>query len=483
VGVQVPPPAPIMKNVVIIGGGPAGLTAAYALLKAGVPSLVLEQEAQVGGHARTVDYKGYLFDVGGHRFFTKIPEVQAIWNEVMADGFLRVRRLSRILYRGRFFHYPLKPFEALRKMGLFESAWVVLSYLRKQLFPLRPEDNLENWMSNRFGRRLFLMFFKAYTEKVWGLPCTEIRAEWGAQRIKSLTLGGALRNALWPMRNQPRSLVEEFRYPERGPGMLWERMAKVLENAGRPVLRERQVVRVRREGFRVRAVVARWDGQVEEHIASDVIASMPLPELVLGLDPPAPPEVQEAARSLRYRDFITVALMIRKPDLFPDNWIYIHTPELLVGRIQNFRNWSGAMVPEPGTTCLGLEYFCNEGDWLWTTPDSGLVEIARSEVVKLGFALEADVFDGAVVRQKKAYPVYDPAYRGHLDRLKDYLLRFDNLQMVGRNGLHKYNNQDHAMLTALLAVKNILGEKHDVWAVNTEDEYHESIVESGPTAE
>jgi protoporphyrinogen oxidase len=472
-----------MKRVVIIGGGPAGLTAAYALMKASVPSVVLEQDAQVGGHARTVDYKGYLFDIGGHRFFTKIPEVQAIWREVMADRFLRVKRLSRILYRGRFFHYPLKPLEALRRMGLFESAWVVLSYLRKQLFPLRPEDTLESWMSNRFGRRLFLMFFKSYTEKVWGLPCTEIRAEWGAQRIKTLTLGTAIRSALWPARDRPRSLVEEFRYPTRGPGMLWERMAAILEAAGLLVLRERQVVRVKRRDFRVEAVVSRRSDAVEEHAGTDFIASMPLSELVLSLEPQAPPEIQEAARALRYRDFITVALMIRKPELFPDNWIYIHTPEVLVGRIQNFRNWSDAMVPEPGTTCLGLEYFCNEGDWLWSTSDERLVEIARSEIVKLGIAGEADVFDGAVVRQKKAYPVYDPAYRGHLDRLKDYLLRFENLQMVGRNGLHKYNNQDHAMLTALLAVKNLLGERHDVWAVNTEEEYHESQAESGPTAE
>ncbi|HET7294312.1 MAG TPA: NAD(P)/FAD-dependent oxidoreductase, partial [Vicinamibacteria bacterium] len=462
-----------MKRVVIIGGGPAGLTAAYALMKAGVSSVVLEQDTQVGGHARTVAYKGYLFDVGGHRFFTKIPEVQAIWREVMEDRFLRVRRLSRILYRGSFFHYPLKPFEALWKLGLFESAWVILSYLRKQLFPLRPEDNLESWMSNRFGRRLFLMFFKTYTEKVWGLPCTEIRAEWGAQRIKTLTLGSAILSSLLPGRERPRSLVEEFRYPERGPGMLWERMAVILGRGGHEVRLERRVVGIRRTAFRVDAVVTRHGATEEVVEGTDFIASMPLPELVLGLDPPAPPEIQDAARALRYRDFITVALMIRKADLFPDNWIYIHTPEVLVGRIQNFRNWSAAMVPEPGTTCLGLEYFCNEGDWLWTTPDARLVEIARAEIGKLGFASEGDVFDAAVVRQKKAYPVYDPAYRRHLDRLRDYLLDFENLQMVGRNGLHKYNNQDHAMLTALLAVRNVLGEKHDVWAVNTEDEYHE----------
>jgi protoporphyrinogen oxidase len=471
-----------MKKVVIVGGGPAGLTAAYALMKAGVSSVVLEQDAQVGGHARTARHKGYLFDIGGHRFFTKIPEVDAIWREVMQDRFLRVRRLSRILYRGKFFHYPLKPFEALWKLGIFESTWVVLSYARKKLFPLKPEDNLENWMSNRFGRRLFLMFFKTYTEKVWGMPCTEIRAEWAAQRIKALTLFGAVKAALFPgAKGEHRSLIEEFDYPEKGPGMLWERMADILTDSGQQVLLERHVVGVKRDGFRVLSLTVRHGERLEEQAGTDFIASMPLPELVLGLEPAAPAEIQDSARALRYRDFITVAVMIRRSDVFPDSWIYIHTPEVQVGRIQNFRNWSAAMVPEAGTTCLGLEYFCNEGDRLWSLSDEQLQRLARKEIVKLGFARAEDVFDAAVVRQKKAYPVYDPAYRAHLDRLRDWLLQFENLQMVGRNGLHKYNNQDHAMLTSLYAVRNILGERLDVWGVNTEEEYHE--VQSTPTAE
>ncbi len=471
-----------MRQVVIIGGGPAGLTAAYALMKAGVSSEVLEQDHQVGGHARTVRHDGYLFDVGGHRFFTKIPEVQRIWREVMQERFLRVRRLSRILYRGKFFQYPLKPFQALSQLGLFESTWVVLSYVRKKLFPLRPEENLENWMSNRFGRRLFLMFFKTYTEKVWGLPCTEIRAEWAAQRIKTLTLWGALKSAVLPGRkSQHRSLIEEFEYPEKGPGMLWEKMAAILEADGQKLLLEHSVVGLRRTGFRVDAVLARHAGREELHEGTDFIASMPLPELILGLDPPAPDEIQDHARALRYRDFIMVAVMIHKPRLFPDNWIYIHTPEVQVGRIQNFRNWSAAMVPDAETTCLGLEYFCNEGDLLWSRSDEELQRLARHEIVKLGFAQADDIFDATVVRQKKAYPVYDPAYRTHLDRLRDWLLQFENLQMVGRNGLHKYNNQDHAMLTALYAVRNILGEKLDVWGVNTEEEYHE--VQATPAAE
>jgi protoporphyrinogen oxidase len=461
------------RRVVIVGGGPAGLTGAYALMKAGVASVVLEKEAQVGGHARTVEHGGFLFDIGGHRFFTKIPEVRQIWTEVLDERFLRVRRLSRILYRGRFFHYPLKPLEALWRMGLFESGWVALSYARKKLFPMAEDGTLESWMSNRFGRRLFLMFFKTYTEKVWGRKCTEIRSDWAAQRIKSLTLGGAVRNALVPGRDRPRSLIEEFDYPVRGPGMLWEKMADRLRAGGQEVLTGRDVIGVRRDGARVRAIVARHDGREEEHRGSHFLASMPLQELVLALDPPAPAEIQAHARALKYRDFITVAVMIGRASVFPDNWIYVHTPDINVARIQNYRNWSPAMVPDPGQTCLGMEYFCNEGDGLWSLPDASLEELARHEVVALGFATPDEILGAAVVRQRKAYPVYDWEYKEHLASLRAYLEGIENLQMIGRNGLHKYNNQDHAMLTALLAARNVLGEKLDVWAVNTENEYHE----------
>jgi protoporphyrinogen oxidase len=357
--------------------------------------------------------------------------------------------------------------------GLFESAWVALSYVRKKLFPMAEDGTLETWMSNRFGRRLFLMFFKTYTEKVWGRKCTEIRSDWAAQRIKSLTLGSAVRNALVPGRDRPRSLLEEFDYPARGPGMLWEAMAGRLRTGGQDVLAERDVVRVRREGARVRAVVARHGGKDEEHAGTHFLASMPLQELVLALDPPAPLEVQKHARALKYRDFITVAVMIRRADVFPDNWIYIHTPDVNVARVQNYRNWSAAMVPDPTQTCLGMEYFCNEGDGLWSLPDPSLEELARREVAMLGFARADEIIGTAVVRQRKAYPVYDWEYKEHLAALRAYLEGIENLQMIGRNGLHKYNNQDHAMLTALLAARNILGEKLDVWAVNTEDEYHE----------
>src|SRR5437867_4438278 len=405
------------RRVVIVGGGPAGLTAAYALMKAGLPSVVLEKEAQVGGHARTVCHDGFLFDVGGHRFFTKIPEVRQIWQEVLGERFLRVRRLSRILYRGRFFHYPLKPLEALWRMGLFESGWVALSYVRKKLFPMNEDGTLESWMSNRFGRRLFLMFFKTYTEKVWGRKCTEIRSDWAAQRIKGLTLGGAMRNALVPGRERPRSLIDEFDYPRRGPGMLWERMAERLREGGQEIRLERDVIRIRHEGATVRAVVSGHSGREDEHAGTHFLASMALQELILALDPPAPAEVQDHARALRYRDFITVAVVIRRPAVFPDNWIYVHTPDVHVARIQNYKNWSAAMVPDPDRTCLGLEYFCNEGDALWSLPDASLEALARRELALLGFAAEDEVTGTAVLRQRKAYPVYDWEYRDHLAAL------------------------------------------------------------------
>jgi protoporphyrinogen oxidase len=459
--------------VVVIGGGPAGLTAAYALARARVPAVVLEKAAQVGGHARTVRHRGFLFDVGGHRFFTRIPEVAAIWREVLGDRLLRVRRQSRILYRGQYYHYPLRPLEALRRMGAFECAWVLLSYLRKKLFPCPEEKTLDEWMSNRFGRRLYLMFFKTYTEKVWGVPCTELRADWAAQRIKTLTLWGALVAALRPPSARPRTLIDEFDYPEQGPGMLWEAMAARLVEAGQAVRLGRDVVRVAWGDGRVHAVTCRGPEGEEEHRASHFIASMPLRDLVLALDPPAPPEVRADAEGLRYRDFITAALMVRRADVFPDHWLYVHSPEVRVARIQNYKNWSAAMVPDPGQTCLGLEYFCNEGDDLWSLTDAELLALARRELETLGLARAAEVDDGTVVRERKAYPVYDEPYRRRLDRIRGFLDGLANLQMVGRNGLHKYNNQDHAMLTALLAVRNVLGERLDVWSVNTEREYHE----------
>jgi protoporphyrinogen oxidase len=467
----------LKTDVAIIGAGPAGLTAAYQLAKAGLKSIVLEQAATVGGIARTERYKGYHIDIGGHRFYTKIEAVNDFWREVMGDDFLLRPRLSRIYYNRKFFHYPIRLFDALFKLGLWESLRISTSYLLSQLAPYPQEETLEEWVSNRFGRRLYQIFFKTYTEKVWGIPCHEIKAEWAAQRIKGLSFPVAIRNALLRPRHQSvKTLIEEFHYPRQGPGMLWEKVQQSVEAQGHQVLLNHEVVKLTMNNGRVCAVTTLGpQGQRLKIEADHFISSMPLTALIQQLEPLPPPDLLEAAHKLTYRDFLTVALIVKQPDLFPDNWIYIHSPEVQVGRIQNFRNWSPHMVPNGHTTCLGLEYFCTEGDDLWRMTDADLVELGRQEIARIDLAAEADVVDGVVFRQPKAYPVYTGEYKIHLERIKTFLKDIPNLQTTGRNGLHMYNNQDHSMLTAMLAVKNILGEQNDIWAVNTERAYHEEV--------
>ncbi len=468
----------LKSDVVIIGAGPTGLTAAYELEKVGQKTVVFEKAAIVGGISRTETYKGYGVDIGGHRFYTKVPEVEAMWHEVLGDDFLHRSRLSRIYYNNKFFYYPIRFFDALQKLGLIESIRVASSYLWSKVVPYPDEENLEQWVSNRFGRRLYQVFFKTYTEKVWGIPCTEIKAEWAAQRIKGLSLTTAVKNALFsPNGDQVKTLINAFHYPRRGPGMLWTRVKEIIEERGHQVITEADVTQVCVEGQRVQRVVAANDTHQFVANGQNFISSMPLSELILKISPPPPAEVVDAARKLTYRDFLTVALIIRRDDLFPDNWIYIHSPEVQVGRIQNFKNWSPDMIPDsqPGTTCIGLEYFCNEGDELWQMSDDDLVALGRRELAQIGLVPTEDVVDGVVFRQPKAYPVYMGEYQAYLDTIKAYLATLDNLQTAGRNGLHMYNNQDHSMLTAMLAVKNILGEQHDVWAVNTERSYHEEV--------
>lgn len=466
----------IEKKVMVVGAGPAGLTAAWELVKRGIPVTVLEKYHLPGGIARTEQYKGYYFDIGGHRFFTKVEEVNQLWHEWLGPEFMKRPRTSRIFYDGKFFHYPLRAFNALFGLGLWRSLLVLVSYLQSQLFPYRQEANFEQWVSNRFGKRLYEIFFKTYTEKVWGIPCTEIRAEWAAQRIKGLSLPAAIRNALLPPKGEViKTLIEEFEYPQRGPGHMWQRVTELLRERGQVVLMNAEALRIRHDGRRVTGVEYSNAGDVRAAECSHLISSMPLSELIFRLDPPAPPAVAEAARRLAYRDFLTVVLIVRQPHLFPDNWIYIHSPEVKVGRIQNFKNWSPYLVPDRNMTSLGLEYFCTEGDALWQMDDAGLIALGKREMEQIGLARAADVVDGTVVRQQKAYPVYNSDYAGHIETLKRYLAEFENLQTIGRNGLHKYNNQDHSMLTAILAVRNLTGEKHDLWEVNTERSYHEEV--------
>ena len=460
----------------MIGGGPAGLTAGYELIRHGHKPLVLEKDAIVGGLARTEQYKGFHFDMGGHRFFTKSDEVNRLWSEVLRDEFLLRPRLSRIFYRKKLFYYPLRPLDALFKIGPVDAVLMVLSYVRWQAFPYEKEETFEQWVTNRFGKRMFETFFKAYTEKVWGIPCSELKAEWAAQRIKDLSLKTVLLSFVMKPGTAIRTLIEEFKYPRLGPGMMWNAVKERIEAAGGTVRLGCEVSAIRREGDRVRSVVVRSGGSEETIEAGAFITSMPLAELVLKVDPPPPAAVLAAARSLRYRDFLTVCLIVNRPSLFPDNWIYVHDPDVKVGRIQNFKNWSPAMVPDPRKSSLGLEYFCNEGDELWTTSDSELVELGRRELDRIGLASYEDVEDGCVFRVPKSYPVYDGSYREHLDVLQRWVEGLENCQTIGRNGLHRYNNQDHSMLTGMYAVRNaVLGEKNDLWSVNADQEYHEEI--------
>jgi protoporphyrinogen oxidase len=459
------------RPVVVLGGGPAGLTAGYLFAKEGKPVIVLEASDQVGGLARTEVRDGYRFDLGGHRFFTKVAEVDQLWHEIMKEEFLRRPRQSRIYWNKKFLEYPLQGMDVIRKLGPVELTRVGLSYLWAAVKPKGREDTVEQWISNRFGKRLYQLFFKTYTEKVWGVPCSELRAEWAAQRIKNLSFLSAAKSAFFGNRgNKITSLISEFNYPRFGPGQMWEQMTEDIRAHSGEVRVNAPVTRLRMDGDRVVEVVAGG----ETITPSYVISSLPLRSTVAITEPEAPVDVRDAARGLRYRDFLTVALVIEGKDLFPDNWIYIHEPGVRVGRIQNFRSWSPWMVPDENHASVGLEYFCFEGDELWSMPDDDLVKLATTEIEKLGLAEAADVKFGFAVRVHKAYPIYDAEYAERLDTIRDWLQHIPNLIQVGRNGLHRYNNSDHSMLTAMRAVDNILlGADHDIWAVNAESVYHE----------
>ena len=476
---------PTVFKAVIIGAGPAGLTAAYQLAKQAVPVLVLESDPEyVGGISRTVNYKGFRFDIGGHRFFSKSREVEDLWTEIGGDDLLHRPRSSRIYYRGQFYTYPLKAQEALTKLGIAESARCVLSFLSARLNPTRDPKTFEDWVVNQFGQRLFQIFFKTYTEKVWGMSCREISADWAAQRIKGLSLGSAIQHALMsrhPAKDRSqvvKTLLDTFRYPRRGPGMMWEACTEKIRKHGSAVLLGRRVTSCRFDAARKHWVVTcrQAGGQMEEYRGEHMVSSMPVRELVEQIEPPLPVEARQAARCLRYRDFLTVGLIVRDRDRFSDNWIYIHDPRVKVGRVQNYKSWSPEMVPDPRFCSYGLEYFCFEGDALWSATDAELLSLAKTEIEQVGLAAAADVIDGVVIRQPKAYPVYDDSYQQHVNTIRQALDdACPNLHLIGRNGMHKYNNQDHAMMTAMLTAKNILAgtRRYDVWGVNQDAEYHE----------
>lgn len=469
--------APTEKHypVIIVGAGPAGLSAAYELLRHDIRACVLEKSDKVGGLARTEIYKDYRFDVGGHRFFTHDKTIQGLWNKMMGKDFLRVPRLSSIYYQGRYFKYPIEPFNVIVKLGLFESILTGFSYIKARLRPYKKEDTFKQWVTNRFGKRLYRAFFKTYTEKVWGIPCHLIHAEWAAQRIRGLSIISAITHALF-RNNGVKSLIKEFDYPVFGPGMMWGRFQQAIEDGGGKVEIKSEVTRFRRVGNRIVSVRAKQGGQTLNITGDNFFSSMPLPDLIRSLRPLPPSEVLNAASHLHYRAFMLVAMIVNSSSIFPDNWIYIHSPDVKVGRIQNFKNWSEKMVPDSRKTSLGMEFFCDEGDTLWNLPDNELITLAANELEILGLGKADTVEDGMVIRQPKAYPVYDQGYREHLGVIRKFLSSIENLQVLGRNGMHRYNNQDHSMLTGLLAARNLAGEKHDLWQVNAESSYYEDTV-------
>jgi protoporphyrinogen oxidase len=480
------PGRPGVVDVCVIGAGPAGLTAAYCLTKQGASVVVLEKDpTYVGGICRTIRYKDFLFDIGGHRFFSKSKEIVDLWHEILPDDFIERPRLSRIYYRGKYFSYPLRAFEAFANLGPVTTAACILSYLRARAFPISDPRTFHDWVRNQFGERLFQIFFKTYTEKVWGISCDHISADWAAQRIKGLDLGVAVLNAFQrslSLRQRTKSgdgirtLIESFQYPRLGPGMMWQAAARKVVAQGGLILMGREFHSMRYHSGQGlwQIVAARADGERETYAARHVVSSAPVAELVGKIEPQ--PRSNVNAAELRYRDFITVALMLKTAEVFADNWIYIHDPTVKVGRVQNFGSWSQEMVPD-GMSCLGLEYFCFEGDGLWTATDAELVAMAIAEATKIGLVITEDVVDACVVRQPKAYPIYDDHYRDHMEKVRrDLEENFATLHLVGRNGMHKYNNQDHAMMTAILTARNIMaGERiYDVWAVNEDAEYQES---------
>lgn len=466
-------------QTIIIGAGPAGLTAAYELAKRKAKSLVVEKDSVVGGIARTVEYRGYRFDIGGHRFFTKVPGVMKMWKDVLKEDFLKRPRLSHIYYKKKFFLYPIKPLDAFYKLGAKESILSAFSFFLSRIRKRAKEESFEDYIVNHFGKRLYLHFFKSYTEKVWGISCKEIKAEWAAQRIQGLSLASLIKTAFLGNRGgKIKTLIEEFYYPRLGPGMMWQKTRDLIEKSGYgKIAFNSKPVEIAHDGREVAAVKIRFSDGTERAIETRaLISSMPLSELFGLFSPKLAEEEHRAALSLNYRDFITVALVVDRKDMFPDNWIYIHEPEVKMGRIQNFKNWSPEMVADASKTCLGLEYFCFKTDPIWQMKDEDIITMARKELVKIGLAKNEEVLDGRVVRMEKTYPVYDSAYEKAMPIIKKALARFSNIYPVGRNGMHRYNNQDHAMYTAMLAVENILDNAHhDLWSVNVERVYHEEI--------
>lgn len=465
----------MIYEILIIGAGPAGLTAAWEAEKHGVKTLILESDKEVGGISRTVERNGWKFDIGGHRFFTKVNEVYEIWDEILEkEDFLLRPRMSRIYYKNKFYDYPLKASNALFNLGIFEAIRCVLSYFYVRINPPKDQDNFENWVAARFGWRLYNIFFKTYTEKVWGVDAKTIGSDWASQRIKNLSLMKAILNAFQINKSGEiiTTLIDEFKYPKYGPGMMWETAYKKLLEKEHKIFLNSRVIEITKDSDFY--LVTTNDNK--KYKARHILSSMPLAHLPKTIKPNVSPDTLSAGTNLKFRDFLSVALVIDEENAFPDNWIYIHEPGVKVGRVQNYGSWSPYMVKE-GKTCLGLEYFVNIGDDLWNMDDEKLISLATQELEQLSLIKKGLSLEGYVVRMPKAYPVYDLNYSNNISKIADWLKsEHQNIYPIGRNGMHRYNNQDHSMMTAVKSVRNIiLKEENNIWEINVEEDYHEEI--------
>ncbi|MFC1561210.1 FAD-dependent oxidoreductase [Candidatus Latescibacterota bacterium] len=454
-----------IEPVVIIGAGPAGLGAAYESIQHNIQPVILEKNNKIGGLAKTESYKGYLFDLGGHRFFTKVEKIHRLWQEMLGDDFLKVARKSSIYYQGYFFKYPPEFFDVLSKLGIIECLLIILSYFKSQLRCYQRAETFEQWVSNNFGRRFYKTFFQKYTEKVWGIPCNRIKADWAAQRIKGLSLVSVIFN-LFFRRSDSKSLISEFYYPRKGSGMMWERFQEMIETGGGQIKCNTEVISVKHKNRCITHIIYNENDEKVEIPVGQLISSIPINKLVAIFNPKVPDEVLQAASKLSFRTHISVGLIINKENIFQDQWIYVHNQDVKVARIQNIKNWSSAMVPDIRKTSIVMEYYCSEGDKIKDMPDSEMIELASRELSELKLAKIDEVMDGFVIQQYDAYPIYDLDYTKKLSVIRNFLKSINNLQTIGRNGLYKYNNMDHSMYTGMLSIQNLFGADHDLWKVN-----------------
>jgi protoporphyrinogen oxidase len=466
----------LIPKIIIIGTGPAGIGCAYTLTKSKQRPLVITKDEIAGGLCRTINFSGYLFDIGGHRFISESEEINRLWRDIMNGDLLKVQRLSRIYYRRRYFNYPLSFLNTFRNLGFIETLLCIASYLWHKYFTSRDGVTFESWIIKHFGKRLFKIFFKSYTEKVWGILCQDISADWAKQRIRGLSLRVAIQKVFFGLnKNYPKTLCEEFFYPKTGPGELYRRLQVLSAVNGAQFLFGENVIRVKHNGFRIISVQTAGTNGEEEYAVDYLFSSIPLPIFVMSLDPVLPQRVIAEAKKLHFRSLIVVNIILDKKEVFPDQWLYVHSPEVKLGRIQNYKNWSPYTVIDRRKTTLGLEYFCNEGDSLWLANDVDLIQFAINELEKIGIASRKHLINAFVVRCAHAYPVYSLDYQKSVDIIRDYLSIFKNFQTMGRGGLFRYDNSDHALLTGIYAAKNFLGKStFDLWAVNTEDGYLET---------